>query len=166
VILRKIFSYMARTNSNKKSLVDLKKKQRLKWRGLGGVSDTKKAESGELRIFLAIFQTHLVTQTDVRMQRQVDLKKKQRLERFGGVSETKKADSGELAARLAARAERFALSKGTEGEKPKGGDAAEKPAKPSSAVERKDAAQARAAALVKPAANPEQEAKRQVGVFT
>lgn len=91
---------------------------------------------------------------------EVDLKKKARLDRFGGVSESKKPDSEELAAKLAARAERFALSKGTEAEKPKEGGG-KKAANPSSAVERKDAAQARAAALVKPAANPEQEAKRQ-----
>lgn len=102
---------------------------------------------------------------------QVDSKKKARLERFGGVPETKKADSGELAAKLAARAERFALTKG--GDATKGGEAEKEKAttpstaaaKPSTAAERKDAAQARAAALVKPAANAEQEAKRQVGAM-
>lgn len=88
---------------------------------------------------------------------EVDLKKKARLDRFGGVTEIKKADSGELAAKLAARAERFALAKGGP-DTPKG--EAEK-SNPSSALDRNESAQAKAAALVKPAANPEQEAKRQ-----
>jgi hypothetical protein len=91
----------------------------------------------------------------------VDLKKKARLDRFGGVTEIKKADSGELAAKLAARAERFALAKGAP-DTPKG--EAEK-SNPSSALDRNESAQAKAAALVKPAANPEQEAKRQVEIF-
>ncbi len=83
-------------------------------------------------------------------------------------SEIKKPDSGELAAKLAARAERFALSKGPDAEKASGTDAAKpaQPAKATSAAERKDAAQARAAALVKPAANAEQEAKRQVNILS
>lgn len=97
---------------------------------------------------------------------QAEAKKKARLERFG-VSSAQTAkpaeDSSILASKLAARAERFALSKSSANPSAAGPASQKQAVKASSPVQDKDAAaQAKAAALVKPAANPEAEAKRQV----
>lgn len=99
---------------------------------------------------------------------QAEAKKKARLERFGsGQGQEKKPaeDPSVLASKLAARAERFALSKS--GTQPAPGTAAsaatpQASKAPTNVQERDAAAVAKAAALVKPAANPEAEAKRQV----
>ena len=109
---------------------------------------------------------------------QAEKKKKARLERFGEVKATPAEDSGAIASKLAARAERFALSKPAPqaaGPTSAPGAAAETSASEAAAKvvapvskraqsieERKQAAQAKAAAMVKPPANPEAEAKRQV----
>ena len=102
----------------------------------------------------------------------MDLKKKARLDRFGSGEGKQAEDSGALASKLAARAERFALTKsdsqtltakaGAGKEAPAKVEPAKGPAKPASVQERNAAAIDKAAALVKPAANPEEEAKRQV----
>ena len=108
---------------------------------------------------------------------QADKKKKARLDRFGKGKEKSTADAGELASKLAARAERFALSKpasqGTgkaapaqtadEGATQEASKAPAPVSKRAQSIEEKNqAALAKAAAMVKPAANPEAEAKRQV----
>ena len=99
------------------------------------------------------------------------MKKKARLERFTTSQEVKPEDSSALASKLAARAERFALAKpDIPATRPAAQDgksepvAAVKAVKQQSAQERNNAALAKAAALVKPAASAEAEAKRQVAI--
>ena len=102
---------------------------------------------------------------------QAEKKKKARVERFGDAKAKPAEDAGELASKLAARAERFALSsKPAPQAAAKTGAPQTAAAKPEAAAsrqaqsveEKNQAALAKAAAMVKPAANPEAEAKRQV----